>query len=93
MVILSKLLPQAISNQVNTTLVDIPGLRVDIYSNTDVVEACEQFLWTIDYYNDAGGDNDTTKMYFTLPNNVTFNGVSVLHKWNSQAISSGATPA
>ena len=45
---------QAISNQVRTTLLGIPGLDINIYSDPHAyVAACEEFDWIVDWSHNA----------------------------------------
>lgn len=81
---------QSVTNQVETVILDQPGLVVDIESDKDILEACETFYWEVDYYSDAAGSNTQTTMTVEFPQN--FHPLQIEHEWNSFALSGGAIP-
>lgn len=85
--IVSKELPQAITNQVLTTILPNPGLSVDKYSTKSVMYAGDSFDWVIDYFNDTGTADTVAYLLDTLPSGVTI--TSIDHEWNTLAIGNG----
>lgn len=76
---------QSITNQVETTILDNPGLIVDIESSKDIMESCEAYEWTVDYYSDAVGMNDETTISVTFPAGII--PTQVENEWNVYALS------
>ncbi len=88
--ILSSELLQAVGNQVVTTVLPDPGLKLNKTSSKDDLVAGESFNWYIDYTNDSGNLDTSVKLNDLLPVGVTLNGV--YNTWNEKAVLNGATP-
>ena len=87
--ILSEQNLQAISNQVRTTLLGVPWLQIDIYSDPHTyVAACEEFDWIVDWYHDASDFNNQTYIDIVLPSTVIYSGDAgdLMFNWNDRAI-------
>lgn len=82
---------QAIDNQVFTTILPDPGLRITKTSDKDVVYAGESFNWNIEYYNDSGNPDTSVTLTDTMPAGTSVS--KVFHTWNTKAIAGGATPS
>lgn len=80
-------LPQAIGNQVFTTILPDPGLFLEKSSSKDYLRAGEVFDWNIQYYNDSGNPDTYVLLTDDLPSGV--NIVDIYHKWNSVAVANG----
>jgi len=88
--IFSEELIQAIGNQVTTTILPDPGLRMNKTSSKEVLHAGEVFDWNISYFNDSGNDDTEVNLTDTLPIGVELLGV--YHTWNQTALDNGAIP-
>lgn len=86
--ILADGLPQAVDNQVFTTILPDPGLYLDKVSDKEYVRAGETFNWNIEYYNDSGNADTLVNFIDTLPPGVIVS--NVFHQWNSVAVTNGA---
>lgn len=89
--IFSSELLQAIGNQVTTTILPDPGLKLHKTSDKDQLVAGETFNWNIDYANDSGNDDTSVIIKDTLP--IGVNLLGVYHTWNNKAITNGASPS
>jgi uncharacterized repeat protein (TIGR01451 family) len=87
--ILADGLPQAVDNQVFTTILPDPGLFLDKISDKEFVRAGETFNWNIQYYNDSGNADTLVNLIDTLPPGVIVS--DVFHEWNSVAVTNGAS--
>lgn len=94
--IFSHELLQAINNQVITTILPDPGLRINKESYglapnssviKDVVYAGESFNWKVDFYNDSGNDDTSVILTDIFPTNSTLG--AIYFTWNSDAITNG----
>ena len=86
---------QSISNQVQTTILETPGLNIQMNSNPEVyINACKEFDWIVNYTNDASSPNYTTRIRIKLPNTVTYlSGTnSLTHVRNTDTLLSGVLP-
>ncbi len=88
--VFSSQLLQAIDNQVFTTILPDPGLRMVKTSSTDYVTAGEQFDWTIEYYNDSGNADSNAFITDTLPVGTSL--VGLYNTWNYAAVTNGQSP-
>jgi uncharacterized delta-60 repeat protein/uncharacterized repeat protein (TIGR01451 family) len=85
---------QAISNQVRTTLLGIPGLEIAISSDPHAyVAACEEFDWIVDWSHNASDHNTQTWIDIELPSTVIYSGDpwDLLYQRNAYAVASGAS--
>lgn len=73
---------QAISNQVYSTLYTLPGLEIDIDSSKEVVSACEEFDWTVEFFNDASAENTKTIITTNFPSTTSIDISNVTYVWN-----------
>lgn len=89
--ILSQNLLQAIGNQITTTILPDPGLRISKESSKEYVHTQETFDWNIDYFNDSGNDDTEVTLTDTLPYGIEL--LNVYHSWNDVALSNGASPS
>ena len=80
---------QTISNQVITTILPEPGLRLSKTSDQDIIGAGTPFTWSISYYNDSGSDDTEVILTDALPLGVNISGLT--HEWNSQALANDPT--
>ncbi len=55
---ISSSLPQTISNEVTTAILDYPGVKISIYPEKDIIEACEEDTIFVPYYSDVGTENE-----------------------------------
>jgi uncharacterized repeat protein (TIGR01451 family) len=88
--IFSSDLLQAIANQVFTTILPNPGLRISKTSDKEVLYAGESFNWNIEYYNDSGNPDTSVTLTDTVPAGAI--PTAIYHTWNAKAVSNGATP-
>lgn len=85
---------QALSNQVQTSVIGQPGLDVSIYPSKSVLTACEPFTYSVPWSNNAAGLVNTGSLIVTLPHEVQLlTGTTglITHKRNTSAIASGAS--
>ncbi len=74
---ISRDLPQVISNDVVTHILDYPGAQVGLHATAkDIVEACEVNEIVVNYYADIGAENDILIVTTSIPEELTITKIT-----------------
>ncbi len=83
-------LPQTISNEVVTSILDYPGVLINISPEKEIIEACEEDIIYVRYHSDVGTNNEKVIITTTFATGLELQ--SITHQWNEKAIADGLTP-